>query len=853
MLCAQVNDQFSDGDYTNNPAWTTGATDFTVNAGKLQSANTTSNTSFYIATSSTVTLNSQWEFWCNLQFNPSSANYVDAYLVSDNINLQAAGLNGYFVRLGNTTDDICLYRQTAGTPTKIIDGVDGLLNTSSSTFRIKVTRDATNTWELKRDMGGTGLNYISEGTVTDGTFTTGSCFGFLIRQSTPSFFQKHFFDDVYAGPIIIDTSPPVVVSASLLNPGLVDLLFDEPVELNSAQTNSNYTLSPNNCSITSVAKDATDPRLVHIATTGFVSGTQYTITVSNVQDLSGNAISHGNVVFSYYRPRPYDVVFNEIMPDPDPPVNLPNAEYIELKNRTPFTINLKNWRLSSLSSVKKLPAITLLPDSFVVLTGTGNASLFAAQGITTYDITSLPSLINSGTTLCLRDSNGAVIHSIAYNTTWYNDASKTNGGWSMEEVDANNPCGGQNNWHASTNSNGGTPGRKNSVAATHPDLSAPELARIYVNSADSIVLVFSEPADSVSLLDPATYSFDQGLPQPIAVVPLGPGFTHVKLKLSTAIQAGIVYHCTVTGNTVSDCAGNMLQAGKAVPFALPETAVAGDIIINEVLFNPRSGGYDFVELYNRSQKTIDLGRLRIGSMDTLTGMLKDTKSISTDGYLLFPSQYIVLSESGATVKQHYGTMNTEGFIDLPVLPAMNVDNDVVTLSDAGGSIIDNLAYTDNMHFPLLTDRKGVSLERIDFNRPTNDRSNWNSAAQQVGFATPAYRNSQYMVAEGGSGVSVNNSIFSPDNDGYQDVLDISYAFDEPGKSGNLFIYDSKGRQVRHLLRNEQLLQTGTVSWNGITDHNDKAPIGLYVVYFEVFNTKGTVSTYKLGCVLAGKL
>src|SRR2546427_5079356 len=40
---------------------------------------------------------------------------------------------------------------------------------------------------------------------------------------------------------------------------------------------------------------------------------------SNVQDLSGNAISHGNVVFSYYRPRPYDVVFKEIMPDPDPP------------------------------------------------------------------------------------------------------------------------------------------------------------------------------------------------------------------------------------------------------------------------------------------------------------------------------------------------------------------------------------------------------------------------------------------------------------------------------------------------------------------------------------------------------
>jgi flagellar hook assembly protein FlgD len=96
-------------------------------------------------------------------------------------------------------------------------------------------------------------------------------------------------------------------------------------------------------------------------------------------------------------------------------------------------------------------------------------------------------------------------------------------------------------------------------------------------------------------------------------------------------------------------------------------------------------------------------------------------------------------------------------------------------------------------------------------------------------------------------------LFSPDNDGYNDVLNISYKLDEPGKAANVYIYDSKGRLIRHLIRNEQLAQDGTLSWNGINDDNEKAPIGIYVVYVELFNLSGKVNKYKLSCTLAGKL
>lgn len=1125
---SQVVENFTDGDYTSAPTWTLNSpTDFTVNAGQLKSTNTTTPGNFYISTTNTLATNCQWEFWANLQFATSSTNYVDIYLTSDVSNLQAVSINGYFVRLGGTLDEICLYKRSGaiGTAVKIIDGVDAIISSSSNNLiKIKVIRNAANLFSLERDMTGLGSSYVSEGTITDATFTTSNSFGFFIQQSTGSFIGKHLFDDIVVGPIILDVTPPSIVSAVSTSSTSVDVLFNENVDLTTSQTVSNYTISTGIGTPATAIRDAVNFKLVHLTTTPFfVSGNTYTVAVNNVQDLAGNAITtsttsflylvlgtpnfkdivineifadpspvvnltscefielynrslntfnlsglkftdnsslatlgsyvlapngyviicpiadtaqftalgymnklgvssfasltnagknlylktalgafidsvnysdtwyknaikkdggytleqinpninpacsqsnnwigsndvdggtpgfvnsvysiapdvtgpkisnitvldstHVSICFddlisvsqlttsvnytingsigtptlaisgsgntsvtlslatklinatnytvtitgitdcasntlnpntgliSYYRHKAYDVVINELMPDPDPAINLPVEEYVELKNRTPFKINLKNWTISTPSSTKKLPTITIEPDSFVVLTGTGNFTAFDNSGVFVYEVTSFPSLLNDGTTLTIRDSNGVVINSIAYTSSWYNDAGKVDGGWSMEQIDANNPCGGQSNWHASTNAYGGTPGRRNSVMSSNPDNASPILDRITVLSADTILLFFNESLDSLSLKNPANYTFDNGLTAPTYVLPMSTDFKKVKLKLSSPIVSSTIYNCTVVGN-IKDCVGNLISTGSSAPFGLPIAPLPNDVVINEILFDPSTTGVDFVELYNRSNKIIDLKDLRIGSMDTLTSNLTYTEKITDDGYLLFPETYIVLSENGTIVKSDYQTINPKGFYDVVDLPSMNIDDDVVTLSDKNSVVIDNFIYSSKMHFPLLVSTKGVSLERIDFNRPTSDKTNWNSAAEAVGFATPAYKNSQYLQADGGSGVSISNPLFSPDNDGYNDVLNINYKLDEIGKVGNIFIYDSKGRQVRHLIRNQQLQQEGTVSWNGINDDSEKAPIGIYVVYIELFNLSGKLNKYKLSCTLAGKL
>ncbi|MES2762787.1 MAG: lamin tail domain-containing protein [Bacteroidota bacterium] len=1123
---AQVTENFSDGDYTTNPVWIYNAgTDFTVTANQLKSANTITNSAFHISTPNSLASNCTWEFWVNLQFATSGTNYVDAYLISDNSNLGAATINGYFVRIGNTSDDICLHKSTVGAHTLLIDGVNSSVASSSNNLiKIKVTRTSANLFTLERDMTGTGSSYFTEGTITDATFTTTAAFGFNVKQSTASFFGKHLFDDIIVAPIVVDVTAPAIVNTAVITNTQLDVLFNEPLEIISAQNVSNYTVNngignpstavrdasnfslvhltfvtafsnslantltvtnvqdvalnaitsattnftyvapvtigykdivinelfadpspvinltsaefvelynrssntfnlnglkladsytatgatlgnyvmapgsyviicpvadtaqfttlgymnklgvssfpslnnsgdniylktnagvfidsvnykdtwyrdavkknggytleqvnPNlnpTCSqinnwigsfdanggtpglinsVYSLAPDVSAPKIssvsvidsLHIsvcfddaisasqlslasnysitgigsptlasATSGYmcvtlslptkmVNATNYTITIGGITDCSGNALNPNFKAFSHYKAKPYDVVINELMPDPDPAINLPNEEYVELKNRTNFSINLKNWSFSSLTTSKKLPDVTIAPNGYLVLAGTGAENIFYGFGIPVTEVASFPSLLNDGTTLTLRDTNNVVVSSISYSSSWYNDANKSDGGWSLEQIDANNPCGGQNNWHASTHANGGTPAFANSVAGTNPDATSPTLDRVIVITADTIALLFTEPLDSTTLSNSLNYTFDNGLTTPVYVKAIAPEFKKVILKLSSPIQLSTMYNVTVLSG-ITDCVGNNLINGS-LPFALPEAPVANDVVINEILFDPGTGGVDFVELYNRSNKTINLKDLRIGSMDTISSILEGTEIITSEGYLLFPESYVVLSENGTIVKQHYLTMNPKGFLDVTDLPSMNTDDDVVTLSDASFTVIDNFKYTAKMHFPLLVTTKGVSLERINFNRPTDDRTNWNSAAESVGFATPAYRNSQYLQADGGSGVSIPNPLFSPDNDGYNDVLNISYKLDESGKAANVYIYDSKGRQVRHLIRNEQLTQDGTLSWNGINDDNEKAPIGIYVVYVELFNLSGKVNKYKLSCTLAGKL
>ncbi len=846
---AQLTENFDDGDFSVNPVWAGNTADFIVNSSaQLQSNNTVANSNFFLSTPNTLANTAEWEMYIQLSFNPSSANYVDVYLISANSDLTLTGNTGYFIRIGNTDDAVSLYRKdAAGSGTKIIDGTDAILNKSSNVLKIKITRDGNSQWILSRDISGTGNSFTSEGSVTDGTYTTSSFFGFLVKQSTASFFQKHFFDDIEIKNYVPDVVPPAIQSVSVISATSLDVLYNEPVETTTSEIITNYEVNNNLGDPVSALIDASNPALVHLFFgTAFTNAVIYTLTINRVNDLSGNTLNNGTAAFSFYAPQRYDVVLDEIMPDPAPQVGLPNNEWIELRNTSSFAINLQGWKLADLTGQSgPMPNFILQPDSFVIVcTGSAVAALMPFGNV--ISVTNFPSLDNEGDLLSLFSADGKAIHAVQYTADWYQNQLKKDGGWTLEMIDTKNPCSGINNWKASNDAAGGTPGKINSVNGNNTDNIGPKLLRAFATSSTMITLVFDEPLDSLKAATVSSYTIDNGI-SVVSVSVISPVFDKVNVLLGTTINVGTVY--TISASGIIDCKGNTIGSNKSARFGLSQDADSFDIVINEILFNPKPQGVDYVELYNRSQKIINLSHIYIANRNS-TNIISSIQQVTTESNLLFPGDYISLTTDPLAVKAQYITMNPDAFIIVKSMPLYSDDKGNVIVLNNQGAIVDEVAYSDKWHFPLISNTEGVSLERIDYNG-LSVQANFHSASTSAGYGTPGYKNSQYKLNETVQGeIKVTPDIFSPDNDGIDDFATIKYNFPTPGYVANITVFDATGRPVRYLQRNSLSGINGYYRWDGLDDKNRKLPQGIYIIYTEIFNTAGKKKQFKNSIVLA---
>jgi hypothetical protein len=842
-IFAQVADDFTDGDFTGSPTWSGDNALFVIDANQLRS-NSAGAATYYLSTPSTTAADAQWEFFIDFQFSTSGANFSDVYLMADNADLNLVN-NGYFVRIGGTPDEISLYSVVAGTPTMIIDGTDGTINSSTSNpFNIRVTRTITDDWTLDIDDGATG-SYITDGTVNDNSVSTSIAFGVFIDQSSAaSAVNGHYFDNFNVGSIPVDLTPPTLISATGISFTEVDVVFDEALDPTTSQLVTNYTADGGLLNPTTAIIDGGNPALVHLTfATTFVNGQTYNLTVSNVEDLAANAMTTGADSFLFFVPDTpsfRDVVINELLPDPTPQVGLLDKEYVELHNTTTTKFfDITGWEITDGSSSGTIDTYFLGPGEYVILVSTGNVASFSPLWPNVIGVTSFPSLNNAGETVTLNDASANLIDAVSYDDSWYKDVNKEDGGYSLEQINPLLPCSSENNWRASNDVDGGTPGLVNSVYDSSPDIIAPVLIGIDVLSNVTLLAHFSE-----EITNPGTFVITPTIAVTAANVS-GSNAADVVVTLTTAIDTGVVYSATVSGS--DDCSGNL--GGGTTSFVLPHTPEAGDLIINEVLFNPLTGGDDFVEIYNNSIRFIDIYGFYLADFDDDT--ISNPKFIG-ENFIIGPGEYLICTEDSLSVKSDY--LNTiSGRIIQTDLPTYANDAGHVYLIMPDDSVSDNFAYDEDMQFSLLSSADGVSLERIDFDRETNDASNWHSAAESEGYATPGFENSQYFPGTiTGDMVSIQPEIFSPDEDGIDDVVNISYTMDGPGYVANLTIYDAKGRLIKHLVQNELLAIEGIFTWDGIDNDQLKARIGAYVLVFEIFNTEGTVSAVKKAFVVAGQ-
>jgi hypothetical protein len=646
-----------------------------------------------------------------------------------------------------------------------------------------------------------------------------------------------------------DTKAPFVSNISAVSENQIQIDFSERMDSLSTLNISFFSLPLLSVSARSIEWPQLNRLTLNTST--LIQNTNYRITLTGARDCNQNSMQPYTAFISREVPdtaQTFDVLIHEIMANPDPVVNLPNAEYIELYNRSNRIVSLNNWSITDNGGTAVLPSITLYPDSFIVLTSLNNAAFFTGKA-RTVGINRFPLLSNDGERLVLRDANGKVIHAVEYTDKWYRDNVKKNGGWSLELIDAQNPCAGAENWVASSSLTGGSPGKANTNKSTVRDRKPPLLIQAYPLSNQLLRLKFDEPMDSTTLMPAGRYSI-AGNSGVISVHPVTPFYTEVRVTFSESFSPQSVYRVVVSD--VTDCAGNKIAEQDFADFGLPDTAQPGDIIINEVLFNPRSSGVDFIELYNAGNRILDLKQFFIANTDENRSLI-ESYAIADSGFIVLPGNYVVISSDAAAVQREYFTPNPLHMLSckLPVLP-----NELGTcvIHDKFLTRYDQLNYTDDMHVSLLDNTDGVSLERINPFRTTQDETNWTSASATAGFATPTYKNSQY--ADGSSVralLDVSPEVFSPDNDGYRDVIQFSYQLAESGYTGNMIIFDAHGREVTSLMRNSILGTSGTISWDGSDNKDKTASIGIYTVWFEVFNLKGDVQRSKRSFVLGGKI
>ncbi len=844
----QIFDDFSDRELHNNPTWSGDTNNFIVNsAQQLQLSASGAGISYISTYTADFSFPKQWLFNIKMSFSPSDNNYCCFYLSSDKANLTDSTLNGLYLRFGENgnNDAIKLFEQKGNNHRLLGNGISAYI-ASAFDIWVKIIVD-DNIWSIYTAPNTTDTLFVEQFKCTFNTITAPNIGIKCVYTSSNA--NKFFFDNIYYGSILSDTTPPVVVKYEFNNndKSILSLFFNENIDTSTINI-AHFEASPNIGKPQNIVFYNNNlSKIDLIFNEQFAENQICTLNIKHIKDLSGNSLADTNISIVNYRSTPFEILITEIMSKPSPMVGLPDAEYIELYNSKDYPINLKNYQLNVGNSSKTFPDYTLQAHEYLIITANSSIPLLASFG----NILGFSSLqiTNDGQEISIFNTDTTLIHNVYFSSQWHSNNTKANGGWSLEMIDTQNPCGEAENWKSSIADMGGTPGAINSVFQSNPDTKLPNIDHIFTNTDSIVSIYFDEKILPSTLLKLSNYQFDHKIAAQ-RIISIGKDWKSVSLLVYPYLKANTIYTLSIT-DTISDCVGNMIPLKTYSSFGLAQKAQGNEIIINEILFNPQNDGVDFVEIYNNSDKIIDLSSLSLSSRQN-NGTIGAIKPITSIAKSIFPQQYLLLSTNSAIVMSQYICSYPEALLEVPALPALpNTSGNIILLCDT--NIIDEFTYDESMHYSMLKSFDGVSLERIRFNAPTQSADNWHSAAATAGFATPGYKNSVYLDDEVlKDSITLIPDIFSPDMDGFDDVLTINYLFSANGYRISIDIYTINGQMIRRLVNNETVGTEGFFTWDGTIDNHSKAPVGQYILLIKLWDLNGNIKKFKKSCTLAIK-
>ncbi len=462
-----------------------------------------------------------------------------------------------------------------------------------------------------------------------------------------------------------------------------------------------------------------------------------------------------------------DVVINEIMYAP----TTGEPEWIELLNTTSNTFNLFGWRFADASSGIILGSEILGPNEFIVLSANESIHFYYDIPVNVL-IVNLPSLNNTGDNLTLTDFNGRLIDSISYLPSWGGS-----GGRSLERISSNEESNDPINWGTSVSINKATPGNINSITPKDFDLRISSFKGEnnfgIIGEEINFTIQISNPGlnDSGNFLlkifrDANTDSIPQ-LSEQIGELQ-GNSILNgdsIQLNFPTAdfVEGNnyfIVYLETIPDQDTT----NNFAFTKIIGVVVNE--VRNDLIINEFMYAPTSPEPEWIEIFNSSDKVIDIKNYSIADNN-------DSVLVIDESVILNPGDYFVIA-GDSSIHSYYNVLSG---ITYKNFSALNNTGDKIILLDSLNRTMDSLQY-----FSSWGENNGKSLERINSELSSLDSASWKASVSKY-KATPGYINS---ITEKDFDLALIEIIYSPTLPIFGDNVSISVKVKNAGKNNSQF-------------------------------------------------------------------
>jgi hypothetical protein len=785
----------------------------------------------------------RWEFTLRHGYDPSSSNNWAAFLMSDVQpgSFAFSGINAYAIGVNITGSDDSL-RLVKIKGSSLLPVLTCRLNWQTDIGMLKaavidVTRTPTGSWSVKVSLTNGQVLANNTGT-TDNELFAANYFGFLYRYTSTKD-RLLWIDNVKVSGIFYeDKTAPSPVSVVVAGKHSVRISFSEhPAD--SLLVASNFTLEEKNAAKLQII----DPLTILLNfDSEFKNKNKNTISIKNLCDENGNCSEMVLADFVPVWADPGDIIISEIMVDPSPQVSLPEAEFIELTNRTEFEFDLDKCRFVAGQKYYEISGIKLNKGEILILCEDADTVLFHQYG-NVKGLAHFPSLSQEGI-ICLSDSSGRLIHYVEYDKRSYGSALKTEGGWSLEMIDTQSPFNTDKNWIASK----GSPGKTNLSAGTNRDLSFPGITNVFPVDSLALRIWFSEPVFDVESLESSVIPGNDIT----EILPDNLINTEFIFSLAKPIQNGSICEISIP-STVKDYAGNSIQVKDAV-IGLPQQPSNGDLLFNEIMFNPLPGDPDYIELYNCSGKIIDAARIYLISVNEETSDTSELYQLSAGHRCIMPGSYYAISTDRDLVIERYPQADPDHIFDVGALPSMPDDKGRLLLLSRELDIIDDTKYDDKMHYSLLSGHEGIALEKIEPCTSSKDALSWHSASQNSGWGTPGNLNSiSDLEPQSGDMISLSTLQITPDDDGNDDMLRIDMSFTSISNVVSLVVYDETGSPVRKLVSNVLCGPESAFVWDATADDGTLVRSGVYVIYLTMYDSAGKTGKWKKACTVIRKI